>query len=295
MYGYKLLLYILILIRETSLCNIRICLTWSVNEKTLTLRCKVDQLRFKVKIVNQFHNALGYCLHPVPVPHCFPFYKNSSITQNASTNVTSLIVEGLINTKINGQWSCVHGTNLDAAIVNVTVRNFKETGYSVPAFGCLLWTNVPFIITIILMRCILWFVEYKQERQEIAQWCVPLCSCACITKFSNENYPPFVLIFVKITLMIFCSIVLFIVPLLIGTNDEHGRCTGFFKVFLLMIGISFGILITLILLSKGKYPQIAKGTTEQPNMANEGVEDYENEISIRLQNEIEITEENILL
>lgn len=106
---------------ETSLCNIRICLTWSVNQTILTFRCRVHQLRFSVMIVNQYHNAQGYCLHPLPVPQCVSYHKNTTITQNASTNVTSLVVKGLIDNKVNGQWSCLHGTNREEAIVDVTV------------------------------------------------------------------------------------------------------------------------------------------------------------------------------
>lgn len=110
-----------------SLCNIRMCLAWSVDEKILTFTCKVNRLQFRVELVNQYHITQGYCLHPFPSPYCYTYYRNSTITQNTYTNETYLIVKGLINNSINGQWSCHHGTNIDVAFVNVTVLTSKGT------------------------------------------------------------------------------------------------------------------------------------------------------------------------
>lgn len=41
---------------------------------------------------------------------------------------------------------------------------FSETEYSITAYGCLVWTNVPFISTMMLSRQISWFLGYKQGK-----------------------------------------------------------------------------------------------------------------------------------
>lgn len=51
---------------------------------------------------------------------CTSHFKNSSIVQDLKTNITTLIVRGHINNKVNGPWSCYHGTNTGNATVIVT-------------------------------------------------------------------------------------------------------------------------------------------------------------------------------
>lgn len=251
MYAYKLF-YVLNLFCGISSCNINICLAWSVNEKILTLICKVDKLHHKVRFFNQYHKTQGYCLQPFPAPHCFAFYRNSSISQNVSTNETYLTVKGVINNNINGQWSCLHGTNLDAAIVNVTVLRHKETGYSTAPYSCLLWTIIAFFSTIFVSRTILWFFEYKQERPVVEQWFAVFCSFPLITQLCNEKNSPLLLLVVKVFLLLACSTFFIVVPLF-GSVDEQGRCTKVSTVFMLVISVVTGVLIILLLLSKGKY------------------------------------------
>lgn len=99
-------------------CNIRMCLTWSVDTDKLVLVCRVNSLIYKVHFFNPFGKEIGYCLAPIPHPHCFP---NGSLTQDIRTNTTKLIMMGHFDNSMEGEWKCLHGTNIDKATINVTV------------------------------------------------------------------------------------------------------------------------------------------------------------------------------
>ncbi|CAC5384498.1 unnamed protein product [Mytilus coruscus] len=56
---------------------------------------------------------------PLPVPGCHSLHNN--IMQDPKTNITVLMIHRHVDITLNGPWKCRHGTNLDEAIVNVTV------------------------------------------------------------------------------------------------------------------------------------------------------------------------------
>ncbi|CAC5384445.1 unnamed protein product [Mytilus coruscus] len=119
-----------------DLCNIKICLTWTVHKDHLDLTCKVNVLVYDVEFYNNKNTEQGYCLHPLPSPKCIPKYNNTIIRQNATTNVTYLKVINQIDSTFNGLWECRHGTNRDQASVNITVLQSDTTEARLNVLKC---------------------------------------------------------------------------------------------------------------------------------------------------------------
>lgn len=115
------LLILAALITGLDVCNIQVCLTWTVQKNYLDIRCRVNSLRFGVEVVNNRKKEQGFCVHPRPIPKCFTSYNNTLIMQNSLTNITYLRIQGEIDSHVNGEWECKHGTNRDSATINVTV------------------------------------------------------------------------------------------------------------------------------------------------------------------------------
>ena len=81
---------------------------------TLDLSCiDVNKLHSRVEFYNQDRQIQGYCTLPFPEPQCYSFNRRTHLIQNK--NVTKLTVIG-IDSKINGLWSCHHGTNIDESV-----------------------------------------------------------------------------------------------------------------------------------------------------------------------------------
>lgn len=108
---------------EILSCNIKVCLTWMANTNTIEFRCRVNDLHLQVKFFNKFNSELAYCSFPIRDSNetsCYSYFINSTIVQDLKTNSTMLTVRGQIDKRINGVWSCQHGTNISQATVNVT-------------------------------------------------------------------------------------------------------------------------------------------------------------------------------
>lgn len=86
--------------------------------------CKVDNLKWKVEFRNQFGIELAYCLNPLPDSRCISHYDNCTITQDIKRNITTLEIKGHVDSKINGVWTCNHGTKLghDTAYVIISEK-----------------------------------------------------------------------------------------------------------------------------------------------------------------------------
>lgn len=69
---------------------------------------------------NPSNEELAHCLSPFPIPTCYTSNRNT-ILQSRKTNTTVFVVKHHIDSSLNGQWKCAHGTNIDEAIVNITV------------------------------------------------------------------------------------------------------------------------------------------------------------------------------
>lgn len=81
----------------------------------------MNELKWNIVFSDPFGSVFGHCITPFPVPECFTGMQNSIISQNPHTNTTILIVKQYIDSSVNGQWKCSHGTNRDQAFANVTV------------------------------------------------------------------------------------------------------------------------------------------------------------------------------
>lgn len=100
-------------------CDIRVCLTWTAEKDNITFKCKVSNLEWKVYFFNPENEEQGYCISPIPEHACYS--SHNIITQDRQTNTTVLVIQRHVDNNLNGPWKCYHGTNRDAAIVNVTV------------------------------------------------------------------------------------------------------------------------------------------------------------------------------
>lgn len=94
-------------------------MTWEAKKDSITFKCKVSNLVWEVGFINHEHKNQGYCLFPIKVPTCFSLH--NVISQDLQTNTTVLVIQRHVDSRLNGPWKCYHGTNLDSAIVNVTV------------------------------------------------------------------------------------------------------------------------------------------------------------------------------
>jgi hypothetical protein len=90
-----------------------ICLTWSIENNTLILNCKIDNIISGVSIYNPHGVEQAHCLLPYPVPVCFARHKYGRIFQNITTHETIYTMNGNFKEGIRGNWSCHHGTNID--------------------------------------------------------------------------------------------------------------------------------------------------------------------------------------
>lgn len=102
-------------------CNIHVCLTWRISVDKLTLVCKIDNRHLSVFIDDPIGSTRADCFPGRDDYLCDSYYQNESISQNSKTNEIIYTVHRRINQKINGNWSCRHGTSHDEATVEVTV------------------------------------------------------------------------------------------------------------------------------------------------------------------------------
>lgn len=102
------------------------CLTWKVKNNSLILTCKIPNLKFSVYLLDPLNNEQGYCFTPIPHINCYSHFQNVSIFQSTETNETVFILTGKINQRLNGNWTCEHGTRIESRTVEVTL--LKLTG-----------------------------------------------------------------------------------------------------------------------------------------------------------------------
>lgn len=74
-------------------------------------------MNHRIFIDNQFGREVADCIPDF----CHSYHQNASIIQLLKTNETIYSVNGQIDNKVNGNWTCRHGSNLDTAKVDVTV------------------------------------------------------------------------------------------------------------------------------------------------------------------------------
>ncbi|XP_063419177.1 uncharacterized protein LOC134701996 [Mytilus trossulus] len=163
------LMFLLILaavITGTDVCNIQICLTWTVQNNYLDIRCRVNNLRFGVVVVNNRQQEQGFCIHPRPTPKCVASNNNTEIMQNSLTNITYLRIQGEMDRHFNGRWECKHGTNRDSATINVTILNSYSKNIQDPRCwqSYFAYTMIGFSCPVYFWLCI--FVTCRGKRVE---------------------------------------------------------------------------------------------------------------------------------
>lgn len=97
------------------------CLTWKLENSNLVLTCRIPNLILSVHLYDPWDKEQGYCVPPIQSIICYPHYKNVSIYQNVKTNKTVFTFTGNIDHRINGNWTCRHGSNADYVTEEVTL------------------------------------------------------------------------------------------------------------------------------------------------------------------------------
>ncbi|XP_071122543.1 uncharacterized protein [Mytilus edulis] len=94
-------------------CSIKMCLNCTLGPGILKLTCKIDKLHLPVSFHNNFGKEIAFCSLPFPSPLCISGYKNTTVRQNIHTNETVVTIREIIDQRINGNWSCLHGYGRD--------------------------------------------------------------------------------------------------------------------------------------------------------------------------------------
>lgn len=98
-------------------------MTWNFTGEKLKLKCLTNQTLSKISITDPFNQEQGYCSIPYPFPACTSHYRNGYIHQTLAGKETIFDLGGLIDTSVNGKWSCNHGTNVETAFADVSILN----------------------------------------------------------------------------------------------------------------------------------------------------------------------------
>ncbi|XP_052065100.1 uncharacterized protein LOC127704907 [Mytilus californianus] len=258
----------LIFINGLNSCNFEICFTWKVSPDNLTLICKVHSLKYRVRIQNPYHIQVADCFPAFGKSICDSTYKNGTIHQDKKSKTTVYTVNGTIDNHVNGIWTCIHGTKIDNATVDVTVfihkeykvnhsiivrhnngRNGVGVNYSEPTrsnqvvltdYGCifhlLLSTFVCYFGFMILICCIIKFADRccNLRLDETICVCSYKCYIFCVRKFEAETAKQLIRIFSILIPVIIFGLVVIIV------NIENCSSVGF--VLCLVPGGLLGIL-----------------------------------------------------
>lgn len=107
-------------------CSIKVCLQLISESSTLTLICKTDDLHLPVLFGDNLGNEIAFCNVPQPYPLCHPNYRNITAVQYPDRNETIITVNGTIDTRVNGNWSCRHGMFVAFVVINIPDTIGKE-------------------------------------------------------------------------------------------------------------------------------------------------------------------------
>ncbi|XP_052060406.1 uncharacterized protein LOC127700793 [Mytilus californianus] len=109
-----------------AICQICVCLTWKLHKNSLILNCKIPKIEFPVHFYDPAGTDFAYCVHPKPESDCMAFFKNTSISQNVTSAETILTVKGRIYPRVNGIWTCTHGSG-EKGSAEITVPDLSVT------------------------------------------------------------------------------------------------------------------------------------------------------------------------
>lgn len=85
----------------------------------LTLSCITDNLEHKVTFYDYLNKEQAFCVVSFPAPVCHAYVKASDISQNLTTNETTLVIRGASEGYKTGHWICRHGSNYEEAMTDI--------------------------------------------------------------------------------------------------------------------------------------------------------------------------------
>lgn len=105
----------------------QVCMSTKVQNGRFQLACKVKHLELEVYITNPLGIQQSRCLIPYPKPLCDA--SNGDAVQILPSNLTVLTLgeDYKIHHRLNGKWTCFHGTNNERASIDVTNQRTKGT------------------------------------------------------------------------------------------------------------------------------------------------------------------------
>lgn len=118
-----------------------ICLKGEVKNEVLTLNCKIDNLRADVDFYKD-GTRHGFCPGPTPNSKTIiicnedNMEKNINITQDLSTNITTVVAKNTDSFVIYGLWQCKHGEKIEQDSFFVTNSCNDHEGKRLNHFKC---------------------------------------------------------------------------------------------------------------------------------------------------------------
>ncbi|CAC5409023.1 unnamed protein product [Mytilus coruscus] len=105
----------------SSMCNTNICLDWKMDVNKLTLTCRIKHLHLRVFMYDPHGTTQAVCLPPYPFV-CEAYYKYGSMSYSSISKEIQFTVNRETSKKMEGYWTCRHGTGRDISKVFVSMK-----------------------------------------------------------------------------------------------------------------------------------------------------------------------------
>lgn len=240
------------------------CLTWKVKNNSLILTCKIPNLKFSVYLYDPWNNEQGYCFTPIPTIKCHPHFQNVSIYQNRETNETVFTLTGNINQRLNGNWTCKHGTRIDSRTVEVTLSQLTEKKTRIDCWPLLLvLTLTGFVLFYILSQLFIYTLFCPCMRSSSENSCLAKLS-HLLDRLSNhciheEDKRGFSRKVIKGMFLCLLLVLMVGIPVIVGLN-EKGMCSGHLS--FIPVGFLFGFVVRMLRMNE-------RGTEKEKNLIKE--------------------------
>ncbi|XP_052063338.1 uncharacterized protein LOC127703004 [Mytilus californianus] len=247
------------------------CLTWKVKNSSLVLTCKTTTLSMVVSLNDPLDKEQGFCAHPIPYTHCYPRLKNVRIHQNIKTNETIFYVAGPLDKRMNGNWTCRHGVNVESVTVEVTLPNSQERKTRSYCWQLLLLCTISgFVLFYILSQLFLYITFSPCTGSCSENSCLKTLgkkiwigrrnmieritdSCMCLQKNKEFSMKAIKRAFVCLLLVLMVAI-----PVAVGFSQK-GMCSG--NLGFIPIGFVFGFIVRMLLMDE-------RGTEREKSFIN---------------------------
>lgn len=242
-------------LKKYQQCSIAICFTWKVSFNSLTLNCKVNSWNHRIFIDNQFGIAVADCIPSF----CDSYHPNASINQLLASNEVIYTVSGRIDKRINGNWTCRHGSKFKLAKVEVTVlkdelklgdqivkdeikcRNKTTADDRNCTESLICYTLITFVAMIVVCAIINWMMESCCNGTAVS--CRNKLFSLCEGKLTNIGV-------LQTSILIGIGLVfLFGIPVIVGFI-EKGTCFIIAIPAMVVMGISIGVMTSIICIGR---------------------------------------------